>query len=1178
MSRPHTLKYILQKSGIVLLAAAFTASVGNLATAAPAPVPMVSISNIPLTLVLPAHPQVLLALPNSQSMDGDLSGAIMTGSGSSSIPSQLNASGSPVDFTVPSGFTPPVSGGTAGSSQPYTVPCVAPQNTSDLCDNSASRLNVAKSAIQAILQTYVGNTDFGLLTYATGAPSLYTTWLYVMSNPGGFTFSASNTPAPPAGEYINNPCYNISSGNSVYNDCNNMQALLGSQLLTMPYMLVQNSSDDPSVNDVLYAGGLAPVCLVYGNRSPSTPFPPNYSLTNYNNGNITVTYASQINSCATTTGPTNAGFVPYQDQTMYIERGFGYYTSQSATGGDLLLPMQSAGTNPTPAQIQTVIGKFTPYLEPETNDTGSGEIKALAVQSPMAGLLKNALAYFKTNPPSSNGCAPQRYVVLITDGLPTEDLSGKSWPPLGSQSASGYGVTVSFNSDGSLNTTNDQALTDTISELTALNAAGIKTYIIGVGAGVNPSLNPQAASTMTAMAMAGGTGNYFAATSPAQVTVDMQVILSAIQAANMSTSSAAVNSTGLKAGAVAYQAQFTSSDMPYNDWTGNLVAFPILSNGTVNTTTPIWKAQTQLDLRAPASRIIATWNPSSASGVPFEWSSLSSVQQTDLNTNPQSLANDGLGSQRLNYLRGDTSLEQRNGGTFRNRSHILGDIVDSNPLFVGPPNGPYQDPSYVSFELAQQNRPAVLYVGANDGMLHAFNPSTGNEEFAYVPDGVFADLANLSNPLYNQHHQFFVDGSPTSGDVEFSDGSWHTLLVGGLNSGGNSIYALDVTDPSVINSETALASSVLWEFTDPYLGLTYSQPFIARTDVTGSNFVVFFGSGYDNSDGNPYLYAVNAQTGALLARINLCQSVTPNPCNASLPNGLSSPVAVNSGGALSLPDDTVYAGDLQGNLWKVNISDPNPANWSVQLLFQARDSLGNPQPITVAPTVSLHPNFPGQTGTIVYFGTGQLLGAPDLSTTSTQTFYGVWDKPGLSYVATRSNLVQQVLSAPTPGPAGTLVRTVSGPTTIDWTSKLGWYMDLSIAGERVVTNPRLENGAVVFTTYVPSASNCAAGGQSWLMAVNFASGNSFPAPELDLNGDGKLDSADQVNGQNPVGMYLGQVYSAAPTIISASLGNVGAVKLISESNGQIKSVGQAPGSNQRQSWRDISPSLATPGP
>jgi len=1160
------IKTVLAKTAWAAMAALLTMVVGILPAMAATPV--VSISNIPLTLISPAHPQVLLAIPNSQSMDGDLSGAIMTGSGMSAVPSQLYASSSPVNFTVPAGFTPPITGGAAGSAQAYTATC-----GTHLCDNSPSRLNVAKASVQAILNTFVGDTDFGLLDYSTSSVGLYKTWVYVMSNTGGFTFSATNTPAPAVGEYINNPCYNILPGNTVYNNCKTIKgvlgAVLGTQLMTLPYMNVQFSSDDPSVNDVLYAGGLSPVCMVYGTRTPPSPFPPYRTLSQYNSGSITVSYSNQTNSCAPTVGPTNAGFVPYQDQTMYIQRGFGYYTSQSATTGNLILSLQSAGTNPTPTQIQTVINKFTPYLQPETNSTGTSEIKALAVQSPMAGLLSKALAYYNSNPPSSNGCSPQRYVILITDGLPTEDLSGDSWPPLGSQSAAGYGVTATFNANGSLNSTNDQALTDTITKLTALagSANPVKTYIIGVGAGVDPTKNPQAAATLTAMAIAGGTGNYFAATNPAQVALDMTAILSAIQASNMSTSSAAVNSTGLKAGAVAYQAQFTSADQPYQDWTGNLVAYPILTNGTVNTTTPSWSSQTQLDAQVPGARIIATWNPVSASGVPFEWGSGTGITQSttlglDLGSTDTVIQN------VVAYLRGDHSNEVHNGGSYRDRSHVLGDIVDSNPLFVGPPNGPYQDPSYISFEQAQANRPAVIYVGANDGMMHAINPANGDEEFAYVPNGVFTNLVNLTKPTYNQQHQFFVDGSPTSGDVQFSDSSWHTLVVGGLNAGGNSIYALDVTDPASITTETALASKVLWEFNDPYLGLTYSQPFIARTSVTGSNFVVFFGSGYNNSNGKPYLYAVNAQTGALLTRIDLCASVTPNPCNASLPNGLSSPVALNSGGALALADDTVYAGDLQGNLWKVNISNANPANWTVQLLFQARDASNNPQPITTMPVVSLHPNFPRDLGTIVYFGTGQLLGSPDLSTTGVQTFYGVWDKPGLSFVATRSNLVQQTLSAPTAGPSGTLVRTVTN-APINWTTKLGWYEDLSISGERVVSNPRLENQAVVFSTYVPNTNSCTVGGQSWLLAVNYKNGGSFPQPELDLNNDGKLNSSDQVGGSNPVGLYLGTVYSASPTIISASLGSIKAVKLVSKSNGAIQSIGQAGSPNQRDSWREI---------
>jgi type IV pilus assembly protein PilY1 len=138
----------------------------------------------------------------------------------------------------------------------------------------------------------------------------------------------------------------------------------------------------------------------------------------------------------------------------------------------------------------------------------------------------------------------------------------------------------------------------------------------------------------------------------------------------------------------------------------------------------------------------------------------------------------------------------RNGGQFRNRTHKLGDIVDSAPLYVGAPIGLTQTPDYFTFVKAKMNRRPMIYVGANDGMLHAFDPATGNELFAYIPNGVFNHLINLVNPYYNDNHLFFVNGSPRSADVRFaSNGSWHTVLVGNLGTGGSTLFALDVTAP-----------------------------------------------------------------------------------------------------------------------------------------------------------------------------------------------------------------------------------------------------------------------------------------------------------------------------------------------------------------------------------------------
>lgn len=1175
---------LMLHAGTVVFVACLGAATGFPVMAA---TPQVAISPIPLTLVAPTHPQVLIAVGNSESMDGNLSGAIMTGSGLA--PSQLYASSSPQNFVIPPGFTPPINAGSSGSA-PYTVACGA-----NLCDNSPSRLNVAKQSLTSILNTYAGDTDFGLLDYSVRGMNNYTTWVYYMSQAGGFTFSSTNTPAPPSGEYVPNPCYTNTGADTVSLNCSQIAAQVGLGLTIMPWMLVQNSSDDPSVNDVLYAGGQPPVFLTYGGHTPANPF-TYFTIANYNSGAIYTAYNSCVPiGCIKTTYTTNAGFIPSSDQVLYAQRGFGYGSSgESANSGNTLVPMTTAGTNPTPAQVQTMISNFTPFLAPETNKSSTNEIKASAGQSPLAGLLTQAYNVYTSNggkgPASNNGCPPQRYVVLVTDGLPTQDLSGNNWPPLGTLSASGFGVTASFDpATGALTSTNDTALQDTVTVLGNLLKLGVKTYIVGLGAGVNPATNPQAAAALKAMAVAGGTNNYLAATTPAAVTADLQAVLSAIQGQNLSTSSAAVNSTGLRTGSVAYQAQFTTDSNPWQDWTGNLQAYPVNpSTGLVNTSTPVWQAGTQLDSMSPTSRVIATWNPGSATGVPFEWSNISATQQTELKTS----STDTFGAARLVYLRGDKSNEQQNCGPpstscggFRNRSHTLGDIVNSNPLYIGASQGPYANlsqyqTSYAAYEQATASREPMIYVGANDGMLHAFDAATGQEKFAFVPNGVFANLINLSNPTYNQAHQWFVDGSPNAGDVAFSNGSWHTLLVGGLNGGGNSIYALDVTNPAGITSETTLASDVLWEFTDSTLGLTYSRPFIALTGVSSTYsatpFLVFFGSGYDNSDGNDYLYALNAQTGALVEKINLCAAV-PSACNSSLPNGLSSVVAVNNTGGVGVPATTIYGGDLQGNLWKIDISAANPAKWVVSVLFQARDPSGNPQPITTAPVVSLQPAFPQLTGVVVYFGTGQFLGPADLTNTQTQSFYGVWDNsPATPY--TRSKLVQQVvtdntvtvcvMSGATCTNQTEQVRTVTG-NKINWSTNPGWFMDLPDAGERVATNPELFDGALVFTTYAPVQGVCGVGGHSFLMDVNYANGGAFPHPQIDINGDGKLDSSDQVNGTNPIGLGLGNVFAATPTILANNHGSVQAVKLITLSTGQIKSVYEGGGDSGRVSWWQV---------
>lgn len=1129
-----------------------------LANAAP---PSLIISQIPLKLAVPTQPQVLFALGNSQSMDGTLSGAIMIGSGTQSGGlSSLQNSSSPINYTVPVGFVPPLQAAVSGQA-PYTV------NQSGVSkDNGPTRLNVAKAGIQAIIEAYMQNTDFALATYKTSGTNIYSTWVYYMSPPGGFVFT--NTPIA-GNRYVINPCYNyLSASATVASNCGSMTNLYTSATMANnQYMQISASSDDPDINDILYGGSQPGIFVSYNGPTPASPFPPNYTIANYNNNSVIIRYSNtRPNIGSFASGPTNAGYVPYTSQVMYVKRGYGYGGSQSANIGNVAVTMTTAGTNPTISSINTAIAKFTPLLKPETNSITSTEIKGVAGQAPVAGLLTTAKTYMTGL--SNTSCPPKRYVVLISDGLPTLDLTGKAWPPIGSAAAEGYGITASFNADGSLNTTNDQAITDTIAALTSLNTAGIKTYVIGLGAGVDPTVNPQAAATLTAMAIAGGTINYYPASSPEALVNNLNNILISVQNGTFSTTEAAVSSTHLQIGTVEYQSSFTPSDTTYQDWTGDLIE-KALDPDTGSPTGPaLWSAKTALD--SQNSRLIATWNPAlnngAGGGVPFQWANISTTQQAQLQPT------DTLGESRLNYLRGNRTLEKRNGGTFRNRTHLLGDIVDSAPIYVGNPINPayLTFPSYVSFVQAKANRQGMLYIGANDGMLHAINASTGAEQFAFIPNSMYTNLYKLSAPLYNQNHMFFVNGPPQSGDVIFSDSNWHTILVGGENGGGNSIYALDVTDPMSINTEAQLSNKVLWEFTDTDMNYSFSQPQIGRINAGSINtlkFAVFFGNGYSSSTNKAVLYAVNPETGELIRKIDLCAAVA-GVCDDTLSQGLSTVALGQTDGLQGQPITKVYAGDLQGNLWAIDVSSSTPASWTPRVLFQARDSLGNPQPITTPPLVTLNPSYPRFQGLFVMFGTGQLITATDLTSTQTQTVYGVWDRPFNTLVHNRLSLQSQTLNLVTAAVSGLTVDILTATTNaIAWNNQFGWYADLVVPGQRVITEPELMNGSFITTLNTPPATPCGIA-SSMFLDVNYATGGAFPNSQIDINRDLAINAADLYNGASPVGIVLLPGYASSPTTVGPNMNNH-MVQLITMSGGQQISVINLNNNIRQMGWWQI---------
>jgi type IV pilus assembly protein PilY1 len=492
-------------------------------------------------------------------------------------------------------------------------------------------------------------------------------------------------------------------------------------------------------------------------------------------------------------------------------------------------------------------------------------------------------------------------------------------------------------------------------------------------------------------------------------------------------------------------------------------------------------------------------------------------------------------------------------------------------VYVGPPNEAYLTDSYKTFVTAYKNRNPMLYVGGNDGMLHAFNASTGVEVFSFIPNAMFSNLINLTSTLYNQSHLFFVNGSPQSRDVQFSDSSWHTLLVGGENAGGNSIFALDITNAATFGSESSVASAVLWEFNDADMGLSYSQPQIAQIGLNNANpatFAVFFGNGYNSPNNKSILYAINPQTGAIIKKIDLCAAVSGS-CDVDLPQGLSSVAVANKDGIQGQPITNVYAGDLQGNLWSVDVSASDPSSWSVRLLFQAKDSTGVIQPITSTPIVSLHPNYPRKQGTFILFGTGRLLTTSDLLNTQTQTVYGIWDKPLTSSSFLRANLQQQTLTLVNKATSGLSSNVLTATTNlINWNTQVGWYSDLAIAGQRIITNADLVNGAFIATLNTPPLSLCGTGFSSMLLELNYMNGGAFTTAQIDINGDGAFNSSDQYSGLYVVGIGLSDSYATAPNVLGPNQ-NDNMVILITQSNGTQSTILSPNNSPTEVGWWEI---------
>jgi type IV pilus assembly protein PilY1 len=519
----------------------------------------------------------------------------------------------------------------------------------------------------------------------------------------------------------------------------------------------------------------------------------------------------------------------------------------------------------------------------------------------------------------------------------------------------------------------------------------------------------------------------------------------------------------------------------------------------------------------------------------------------------------------VNYLRGHQDLEdQGNVGPsdlFRNRSALLGDIISAQPSYVKGSPFNYNDPGYQDFKKCTagtttvacpgsqfpaptQPRRGTVYVAANDGMLHAFetdvnnspyyqtagistattgddafssgnNTGNGVERWAFIPSMVLPELHKLASIPYN--HRYFVDGSPTVGDICLSTpcaglNDWRTILVGGLSAGGRGFYALDITNPTSpralwelkvrkpsVTPCVATPALAVGATDDCDLGLSYGNPVITKLKATGQ-WVVIVTSGLNNTgfepgttnrqgDGGGYLYILDAVSGRILHKIPTGVG-SPGTAAAGYadadPSGLG---RINNWVDSSLIDNTtlaVYGGDMKGNLWRFDL-DPSSATYlQAAKLAELKDG-ATPQPITTKPELGLI-----SSRRVVFLGTGRFLGVSDKADVTQQSIYAIADDLATHVpITNKGGLVQQTMVD-----SGGTTRSMPAVQPVDWScaappcSTKGWYIDFPPAGsgERVNVDPQLQLGTLVITSNVPTTDTCVAGGIAWVNTFDFKTG------------------------------------------------------------------------------------------
>lgn len=538
-----------------------------------------------------------------------------------------------------------------------------------------------------------------------------------------------------------------------------------------------------------------------------------------------------------------------------------------------------------------------------------------------------------------------------------------------------------------------------------------------------------------------GRGEMFLAGSPDELVKHFRAALKAMLVGSGSRTGVVLSSPLMTKGEGVFLTQFDSQE-----WTGDLTRHKVGNDGAVDRKTSIWSAAEQLSKVEPDERILVTYE---GKGVPFRSDALSASYLSLLS---QPAADNG--DEVLEWVRG--SLGEKAG--FNTRASAVGDIIRGQPLYVSNKGLGYSYTGYADFVESQASRPAMLVQPTNGGVVHVFDAETGKELWGFIPRGTAHKLGVLSQE--DSTHQFLADAAPVQGDVEV-DGVWHTIAVGGFGAGAPGVYALDLTGGAPSDEEAA-AERVLWEFpgTDMVrqerVGHVYGKPVFARTSA---GWVLLVASGYNVPDGQASVFALHPLTGEVLAEI-------------ALPAGLGvAHLSALADTQHSADVTQVFAGDLKGQVFRIDLSNVKPEKWAAARIATLTSSRGDAQPITSPVELAYIDER-----LMLYAVTGKLLEESDVEDTSEQSAYGFF-VPASGKTVARKDLTERAVAADDLA----YVEAEDLPT-----KSSGWVIDLPSTGERGIHAPVAAYGLLTFVTNAPSAVACSS--SSYLYALDLASG------------------------------------------------------------------------------------------